>query len=96
MPSRWKSLSIANTTAPVERSKRPCARLRHLHRHNIKGLRGRHHAQRERLEVLPESGVALVLVLVFLLVGSLVVWSLANLAANDLQNTGNFAKARSL
>jgi IPT/TIG domain len=43
-----------------------------------------------------ESGQALVLVLVLLIVGSLLVVALANAAASDLRNTGAFSKARSV
>lgn len=43
-----------------------------------------------------DSGVSLILVLVFLIVGSLLVGGLATMASNDLLNSGNFAKARSL
>lgn len=43
-----------------------------------------------------DSGASLILVLVFLLLGSLLVGGLATMAANDLLNSGNFAKARSL
>jgi len=43
-----------------------------------------------------ETGAALILVLVFLLVGGLVVGALLNAVGNDLTNTSNFASARSL
>jgi hypothetical protein len=43
-----------------------------------------------------ETGTSLVLVLVFLIIGAVLVTAIAWAATNDLHNTGNFAKARSL